>query len=69
MKKFIISKIAVVLAAVAMFSLLAACTSENDLIITDEDEFNVTFTATLDQYIDSRAISDGSMVDKLIFIA
>ena len=47
---------------------MAACSSEDD-IITTGDEMSVTFTATLDQYIDSRAISDGSMVDKLIFIA
>ena len=47
---------------------MAACSSEDD-IITTGNEMSVTFTATLDQYIDSRAISDGSMVDKLIFIA
>ena len=45
-----------------------ACTSEDELI-ANGDELNVTFSAVLDQYIDSRAISDGSMVDKLIFIA
>jgi hypothetical protein len=51
-----------------MVLMMTACSSEDELITTG-DEMNVTFTATLDQYIDSRAISDGSMVDKLIFIA
>ncbi len=51
-----------------MVLMTAACTSEDELI-ANGDELNVTFTAVLDQYIDSRAISDGSMVDKLIFIA
>lgn len=52
----------------ALASLMTACTSEDELI-ANGDELNVTFTATLDQYIDSRAISDGTMVDKLLFIA
>ena len=51
-----------------MVLMTTACTSEDELI-ANGDELNVTFTAVLDQYIDSRAISDGSMVDKLIFIA
>lgn len=51
-----------------MVMMTTACTSEDELI-ANGDELNVTFTAVLDQYIDSRAISDGSMVDKLIFIA
>lgn len=51
-----------------MVLMTTACTSEDELI-ANGDELNVTFTATLDQYLDSRAISDGSMVDKLIFIA
>lgn len=55
-------------ALLAVLLMTAACSSEDDLI-TAGDEVNLTFTATLDQYIDSRAISDGSMVDKLIFIA
>ena len=52
----------------AMVMMTTACSSDDDLIVTG-DEMNVTFTAVLDQYVDSRAISDGSMVDKLIFIA
>ena len=51
-----------------MVLMTTACSSEDELI-ANGDELNVTFTAVLDQYIDSRAISDGSMVDKLIFIA
>lgn len=51
-----------------MVLMTTACTSEDEFI-ANGDELNVTFTATLDQYLDSRAISDGSMVDKLIFIA
>ena len=51
-----------------MVLMTTACTSEDELI-ANGDELNVTFSAVLDQYIDSRAISDGSMVDKLIFIA
>ena len=52
----------------AMVIMTTACNSEDELIVNG-DEMNVTFTATLDQSIDSRAISDGSMVDKLVFIA
>lgn len=51
-----------------MVMMTTACNSEDELIASG-DEMNVTFTATLDQSIDSRAISDGSMVDKLVFIA
>lgn len=51
-----------------MVLMTTACTNEDELI-ANGNEFNVTFTAQLDQYLDSRAISDGSMVDKLIFIA
>ena len=43
-----------------MVLMTTACTSEDELI-ANGDELNVTFTAVLDQYIDSRAISDGSM--------
>ena len=52
----------------AVLLMTASCSSEDDLITTGT-EVNLTFTATLDQYIDSRAISDGSMVDVLTFVA
>lgn len=52
----------------ALVMMTSGCTNEDDLIIRG-DEMAVTFTAQLDQYIDSRAISDGSMVDRLTFIA
>jgi len=64
MKKSIFSCISVL----ALLLMATACTSEDELIATG-DELNVSFTASLDQFIDSRAISDGSMVDRLTFIA
>lgn len=61
-------KLSYIASMLLMVLMTTACTSEDELI-ANGDELNVTFTATLDQYLDSRAISDGSMVDKLIFIA
>jgi|GEM_PF-1039220 hypothetical protein len=68
MRKSIISCFASV-AVIALFMAMTACTADEDVINPASGEIDVTFTATLDQYIDSRAVSDGSMVDKLIFIA
>ena len=61
-------KLSYIASMLLMVLMTTACNSEDDIIVNG-DEMNVTFTATLDQSIDSRAISDGSMVDKLIFIA
>lgn len=61
-------KLSYIASMLLMILMTTACTSEDELI-ANGDELNVTFSAVLDQYIDSRAISDGSMVDKLIFIA
>ena len=61
-------KLSYIASMLLMVLMTTACTSEDELI-ANGDELNVTFSAVLDQYIDSRAISDGSMVDKLIFIA
>lgn len=61
-------KLSYIASMLLMVIMTTACNSEDDIIVNG-DEMNVTFTATLDQSIDSRAISDGSMVDKLIFIA
>lgn len=63
MKKILLYSITLLTVA----SLVTACTSEDD-IVRSGDEMTLSFTAALDGIIDSRAVSDGTMVDKLIFI-
>ena len=53
--------------AVAMMLAIGSCTSQDDVIDTNE-EATVQFSATLDGFLQSRAISDGSMVDELTFV-
>lgn len=52
--------------AIAGIMMTTACSNENNEPVIPADEANVTFTVNLDG-IDSRAISDGTTVDQLIF--
>ena len=52
--------------AIAGIMMTTACSNENNEPVITTDEANVTFTVNLDG-IDSRAISDGTTVDQLVF--
>ena len=52
--------------AIAGIMMTTACSNENNEPVIPTDEANVTFTINLDG-IDSRAISDGTTVDQLVF--
>ncbi len=52
--------------AIAGIIMTTACSNENNEPVIATDEANVTFTVNLDD-IDSRAISDGTTVDQLVF--
>ena len=52
--------------AIAGIMMTTACSNENNEPVIATDEANVTFTVNLND-IDSRAISDGTTVDQLVF--
>ncbi len=52
--------------AIAGIMMTTACSNENNEPVITTDEANVTFTVNLND-IDSRAISDGTTVDQLVF--
>lgn len=60
------SKINWLLAIASLLMITTACSNENNEPVISTDEANVTFTVNLDG-IDSRAISDGTTVDQLVF--
>lgn len=60
------SKINWLLAIASLLMMTTACSNENNEPVISTYEANVTFTVNLDD-IDSRAISDGTTVDQLVF--